>query len=193
MHFSKFVTVGFAAGAMAMPSAILKRDLATIQGAFTNISSAVNTLDAGILSLTSTTDPASAISLLETQSQSVTDALNAGTATVTPTSALSLGDSINLLSSSQTLVNNVNKTVQDLESKKSIIDNANADAIVVSQLQSQKVASQAFINAVVSKVPSSVSSIANSQAAQVITVLNDGITFFGGSVSKRSFQPFRGS
>jgi ribonuclease HI len=195
MLFSKVLTVTFAAGAMAMPSTFYKRDLATIQAEFANISSAVAALDASILALTSSTDPATAIDTLEAESQNVTDALNAGTAIVSGTAALSLTDSISLLSSSQNLVNAVNKTITDLESKKSIVDAANADSIVVDQLQQQKTASQAFINAVVAKVPSSVQSIANQQATAVITALNNGITYFGGTVSKvkRTLQSFRGS
>jgi hypothetical protein len=169
--------------ALALPSTLQKRDLATIQAAFANISAQVTALDTGIKALTASEDPNTAVQQLTGLSQTVVDALNAGTATVTPTSSLSVGDAISLLSSSNTLVGNVNTTVTDLIAQKPIVDNAKADGVVVDQLTTQKTASQEFIAAVVSKVPSLEQSLANSQAQQVITALNNGITAFGGTVS----------
>jgi hypothetical protein len=163
---------------------LARRDLATITSAFDAISASVGRLSTGIGSITTDTNPQSAIDTLTTLSADVVSNLNSGTSSVTPTSALSLGDSITLLQSSKTLVTTVNNTVTDLIAKKPILDGAtNADGIVVQQLQDQKTASQAFIAAVVSKVPASAADLANQQAQQVVSALNRGITAFGGTVT----------
>jgi hypothetical protein len=174
MRCSIITSLLLATGAVALPSTLHKRDLATIQSAFANISAQVTALDTGIKSLTPTEDPSAAVQQLTGLSASVVDALTAGTAAVQPTAALGLSDAISLLSSSNTLVTSVN----------SIVDYTGADGVVVEQLTTQKTASQAFIAAVVSKVPSVVAGLANSQSQAVITALNNGITAFGGTLSR---------
>jgi len=175
----------FAAGAVA--ASIQRRDLATIQAAMASVDDTVTTLDQSIGSLSASSDINSAISDLVSKSQAVVSALNSGTTTVQGTSAVSLTDALSLVSSSNTLVNNVNKTVSDLIGKKDIISGAGQNGVVLDQLNAQKSAAQPFIAAIVSKVPSVVSGIANTQAQQVITALDNGITAFGGSV-RRAFR-----
>lgn len=183
MRVSTIFSFVFIGTAFAAPS-FDKRDLAAFQSAFGAISSATQTFDTAVKALSSSSGVEDAKADLTAKSNAIVDAVNSGTTTVNAQPALSLGDSVSLLSLSNTLVGNVNTTINDLTSKKSFIDAANEDAFVVSQLQSVKSASQTFIAAVVSKVPSSVQNIANTQAQQVITVLNTGITTFGGSVKK---------
>jgi len=185
MLVTKVLPLAFAATAIASPANLFRRDLATIQAAFSSISTAVNSLDNGIKAITPATDPQGAVDSLTQLSGVVIGALNSGTASVTPTSNVGLADAVSLLSSSNTLVSAVNTTISDLISKKSILDAANADATIIQQLQDQKTASQAFIAAVITKVPSSVSNLANQQAQQVVTALNRGITAFGGTVTRK--------
>jgi len=180
MLLTEVTLIAFATATIASPANLLRRDLATVQAAFSSISASVNTFDAGVKSVTPQT-----VNSLSAMSGNVVNALNAGIASVTPTSPLSLSDSIGLLGSSNTLVSAVNTTINDLVGKKFIIDAANADAVVVQQLQTQKSASQAFIAVVISKVPSTVASLANQQAQQVVAALNRGITAFGGSATWR--------
>lgn len=177
MFIAKFLPFAMAASVMAAPS-LIRRDLATIQAAFSEISTAVAALDAGVGALTPETDPQSAIDSLTKLSNDVVATLQTQTTAVAGTSALSLTDSLSLLSSSSALVNAVSGTVDELISKKSIVDAANAASLVLEQLNAQKTASQAFIAAVVSKVPSSVSGIANQQAQQVVTALEKGIAAY---------------
>lgn len=181
MLVTKFFSLAFVASAMASPVAIVKRDLATVQAAFRAIETQVTALKAGIADLTPETDPQAAVDSLTALSGSVTTTIETGTTSVSGTSALSLVDSLSLLSSSNSLVSAVGGVVDDLISKKPIIDAADASSIVVDQLVGQKTASQAFIAAVVSKVPSSVANLANQQAQAVVTALDRGITAFGGS------------
>ena len=174
-------TLLLAPAALARPRALLKRDLATIQAAFANISSQVNTLDAGIKALTPSEDPATAVAQLTLSSRrAVVDALNAGTAEVTPTTALSIADAINLLSSSNTLVANVNSTVNDLIAQKPIVDGAGADGTVVRQLAARRSASKSFIAAVVSKVPSLEQNWRISRRSRLLLFSIMGLRLLGG-------------
>jgi hypothetical protein len=188
MRVSTIFTFLFAGSAIAAPSKnILKRDLQAFKDAFGAVSSAIMTFDTAVKALTSTADVGTALPDLTDKSNAIVTALQSGTTSVSAQPVLSLTDAINLLSLSSTLTSNANATVTDLISKKSFIDAAGEDGFVVTQLTNVKTAAQAFIAAVVSKVPDSVKSIANSQASQVITALNTGITTFGGTVTRRLF------
>jgi len=175
----------FGVATLAAPSSTLvQRDLSTFTAAFSAVGSAISDFDTSVLALTPTSDIPSAITDLTAKSNAIVDALNTGSTNINASAVLSLTDSLSLLNLSNQLVATTNTTINDLISKKSIIDTANEDAFVVTQLTAVKSATQGFIAAIVAHVPSAVQSIAQSQATQVITVLNTGITTFGGTVSK---------
>jgi len=178
-----FTLLGIAS-ATPTPTVVEKRDLSTFTAAFAAVSSAITDFDSSVTALTASSDVNSAITDLTTKSNTIISALNTGAANINATTPLDLSDAVSLLTLSNNLVAATNQTVNDLIAKKSIIDAANEDAFVVTQLTAVRGAAYGFIGAVVSQVPSSVQSIANTQASQVITVLNSGITAFGGSVSK---------
>jgi hypothetical protein len=176
MLVSSILPIAFAATTYA--AAIVPRDVATIQGAFDGINTAVVAFDAAVLAFSGSSGTAN----LGAKSQSVITQLSSGTAAVTATSSVSLTDAISLINSAATLRDNFDKTVTDLISKKSVLDAVpGASALVLAQLQLLKTGTQAFIAAVVSKVPQSVRDIATTQAQAVIISLNRGITAFGGS------------
>jgi hypothetical protein len=177
-----FALLGFATAA---PSpTLIQRDLSTFTAAFSAVGSAISDFDTSVIALTPTSDIPTAITDLTAKSNAILDALNTGATNINASAVLSLTDSLSLLNLSNQLVATTNTTINDLISKKSIIDAANEDAFVVTQLNAVKSATYGFIGAIVSHVPSAVQSIAQSQANQVITVLNSGITAFGGTVSK---------
>jgi hypothetical protein len=178
MRISSAIPLAFAAASYA--AVLPSRDIATIEAQFSAINSEVVAFDNDVLAISSTPDT----DLLTAAAQAVVDQLNNSTAIVTDTAAVSVLDAINLVSDSNTLTNSVNKTITDLIAAKPAFDAAGASGEVLSQLEDQKTASQAFIAAVVSKVPDSVQSIANSQAQNVIAALDTGITAFGGTVSR---------
>jgi hypothetical protein len=182
MRPSTIFSLLFTGAAIAAPSAFVKRDIAAFESAFSAIDDAINTFDTAVKALTPTTDVSSALPDLTTKSDAIVTALDDGTTTVTAQPALSLTDAVQLLSLSNTLTSSANQTVTDLITAKPEIDAAGEDSFVVTQLTSVKTASQGFIAAVVAKVPSAVQGLANSQASQVITALDTGITTFGGSV-----------
>jgi len=175
MRVSAILPVAFAAATYA--AALVPRDLATIQGAFDTINSAVLTFDNAVLAISGTPDEAD----LTAKANDIVTQLNAGTSTVTATSSVSLIDALSLVSSSNTLKNSVSKTITDLTAAKPDFT-ADQDATILQQLYDQRSASQTFIAAVITKVPDSVKSIANTQAQAVITAINAGITAYGGTV-----------
>jgi hypothetical protein len=174
----------FIGAAVAAPSTnYAKRDLAAFQSAFGAVSDATNAFDASVKAVSTSADVNTNLPDLTAKSNAIVTALTTGTATVNAQPALSLTDSLSLLSLSSTLTTAVNTTINDLISKKPLVDAATPPqtSFVLTQLQSVKSASQTFIAAVVAKVPDSVKSIANTQAQSVITALNRGITAYGGS------------
>lgn len=186
MQFSNILSLSLLGLAVATPTpTFVKRDLSTFQTAFSAVGSALSDFDTSVVALSATSDITTAVADLTTKAQAIDDALNTGSTNINATDALSLTDAVSLLSLSNTLVATANTTINDLIAKKSIIDAASEDAFVVTQLQTVKEATYGFIGAITSHVPSAVSGIAANQASQVITVLNTGITAFGGSITKR--------
>lgn len=80
---------------------------------------------------------------------------------------LSLTDALSLLKLSNQLAATTNTTINDLISKKSIIDTAGQDAFVLTQLTAVKGATQGFIAAIVSHVPAAVQSIAQNRVRPI--------------------------
>jgi hypothetical protein len=184
MRVSTISSLLFTGAVIAAPSKFAKRDLAAFQSAFGAVDTAITTFDTAVKALTPTTDISTVLPDLTTKAEAIVTALNDGTTSVNAQPALSLTDSVSLLSLASTLTSSANETVTDLIAARSEIDAAGEDSFVVTELTNVKTASQTFIAAVVSKVPSAVQGLANSQASQVITALNTGITAFGGTVSR---------
>jgi hypothetical protein len=171
----------FIGATLAAPSTShVKRDLAAFRTAFGAVSNATNIFDAAVKTLSSSDDVNTNLADLTAKSNAIVTALTTGTTTVNAQPALSLTDSVTLLTLSNTLATAVNTTISDLITKKPFFDDADPSqtSFVLTQLQSVKSAAQVFIAAVVAKVPDSVKSVANTQAQTVITALNRGITAY---------------
>jgi Hydrophobic surface binding protein A len=177
MRISAVLPVVFAAATYA--------DLAAVQAAFATINTNLATFDTAILALTPGTIPVDA---LTAKSQAVVSALNSGTTIVQAIAPVSLQDALTLFQSAESLVTGYNKTVTDLTSQQSVFSAANLNGFVVTQLQGQRAAGQAFIAAAVSRLPQFVQSAANQQAQAAITSMEKGITAFGGSLRKMRFR-----
>jgi len=185
MHVSSIFSFALIGLATAGP---IKRDLATVKAAFANITTALNQFDTDVNALNTNSNVADAVATLSSDSNNVLTALNTGTANVDATSALSIFDAINLASVAQGLGTTVNTTIKDLIAKEPIINAVGNDPLVVSQLQSQYGATQAFINAVASKLPSSVSGIAKQDGQTALNSINNGIVAFGGTAESKKFK-----
>lgn len=166
----------------------VKRDLATVEAAFANITTALNQLDTDVNALNTNSNIADAVATLSTDANNVLSALNTGTANVDATSALSLSDAINLASVAQGLGTTVNTTINDLIAKEPIINAAGNDPQVVSDLQAQYNATQNFIDAVASKVPSIASGIAKQDGQSALNSINNGIVAFGGMAESKKLK-----
>ncbi|KAF2397057.1 hypothetical protein EJ06DRAFT_551117 [Trichodelitschia bisporula] len=184
MHFSLLFLASTALASPLLNVHLERRDLATIQSAFTAVGNALTTFDNSVTPLSTSADVTNNLDTLVSQAGSIVDALNSGTTSVSGTSAVGLTDALSLVSAANNLVSITNTTVNDLITKHDIIDQAGATATVEQQLANEKAAAQSFIAAVVGKVPSAVQSIAAQQAQAVIDALNRGITAFGGSAKR---------
>ena len=166
----------------------VKRDLATVEAAFANITTALNQLDTDVNALNTNSSTTGAVATLSSDANNVLTALNTGTANVDATSALSLSDAINLASVAQGLGTTVNTTIKDLIAKEPIINATGNDPMVVSELQALYNATRAFINAVASKVPSFVSGIAKQDGQSALNAINNGIVAFGGTAESKKLK-----
>jgi hypothetical protein len=182
MHYSTLIAAAFVALAGASP---VKRDLALIQAAFTNVSNAVNKLDTDIQAIDPSGDVPSTIALLQADSDAVVSALDTGAANINASDPITLLDSLGLLSYSNALINATNNTINDLVSKVDIVNANNQAAAVVAALNAQKLSSQGFTAAIQSKVPEQVVSVVQSQGQQVIDIINRGIVAYGGAITEK--------
>ena len=185
MHIFSILSFALIGLAAAGP---VKRDLDTVEAAFANITAALNQFDTDINALNISSNVSGAVATLTSDASNVLSAINIGIASVDATSALSLTDAISLASVAQGLGTTVNNTINDLIAKEPIINAAGNDPLVVSELQAQYNATQAFINAVASKVPSVVSGIAKQDGQSALVSINNGIVAFGGTVESKKFK-----
>lgn len=133
---------------------IMERDLATIQGVLASVSSSLSALNAA-----ATASPID-IAALTTASNNLNDALTSGASTVQGTSDISVNDAITLQSSSADLQTTAQTLTDSLNAAKPQIQNAGACSAVREQVATINTNSQTLINAVVSKVPMEIQSVA---------------------------------
>ena len=164
-------------GTACARSALLKRDVQTILTAINNVNSEVSQLDAGIEAYDGS---AGATSSLDATAASLLSTINTGTTNVQGTSSISDTDGLQVASATETLITNVNNTINDLIAKKPTFDAAGQSSTVLTDLQQENSASTAFGNAVVSKVPADETSIAQSLTAEISASFQRGITAYGG-------------
>ena len=185
MHVLSIFSLALIGLATAGP---VKRDLATVEAAFANITTALNQFDTDVNALNASSNVAGAVTTLSSDANNILTALNTGTTNVDATSALSLFDAISLASVAKSLGTTVNTTIKDLIARQPIINASGNDPLVVSELQAQYNATQAFINAVASKVPSGVSGIAKQDGQSALNSINNGIVAFGGTAESKKLK-----
>jgi len=178
MRFSTILTLGLASVTLAMPTIAGLEDLPTVNNAMAAVQKAVEGLAAGVGSIKEGADIKAEVPKLTAASKAILDALAAGTTAIKGTTDLTLVESVGLLSTSQALAKKVQGAVDDFIKNKPLIDKAGETKTVLGQLNDQKKATQDFIAAIVSKVPALAKSIAQTQAGQVVTILDKGITAF---------------
>jgi hypothetical protein len=166
------------------------QDVDTITKAFSAIESALTALDASVNSLSPTGDAKAAAAGVLEKSKAVESALKDGTTKVGATSAVSLIEAIQIQSASSKLTGLTSKVIDDLIAKKDVIAGAGQTKVTLDSLTSQKAASDAFIKAVTSKVPSGVQSIAAAASKSVGDALTKGINAFSGAAKRAAVSVF---
>jgi len=181
MQISAILSIALAASASATP---IFQDLPTILSSISAISNALTTFDTAVKALSPESNVATATTELNSKSAAILTALKESTTKIADTTPVSLTEAIQLASKSAELSKGANAVVDALIAKKAIFDKAGQSATVLKQLQEQLEATNAFAKALVSKLPSAVSSVGNAQAKQASDALARGITAFGGKAKR---------
>jgi hypothetical protein len=168
MQITALLSIALAASATATP---IFMDLPTILSSVGTISTALTTFDNAIKALTPETNVATATAELTSKSNAILAALKDGATKISATTPVTLTEAIQLASKSAELAKNANALVDALIAKKPIFDKAGQTGTVLSQLKEQLTATNSFATALVSKLPSAVSSVGNAQAKQASDAL----------------------
>jgi len=190
MQFKQIIAFCLASTALASPiqgvvdAVGATQDLATIQAAFQAVEGALNTLDTSIKGITGAANVADIVG----KSKAVEQALKDGTTKVSGSGPISLTEALQVQTASTKLTSLTTQVINDLIAKKDVITQAGQAKTTVDNLQAQKTASDAFVKAITSKVPSAVQSIAATAAKSVGDSLTKGITAFGGSAKRMLFR-----
>jgi len=183
-----FGSAAFAAPIEGVVDAVgAAQDLVTITSAFSAIEGSLTALDTAVKGLAPGGDAKAAASALIARSKAVEDAIKDGTSKVGATSAISLVDALQVQSASSKLTTLTTQTINDLIAKKDIIKQAGQTKVTLDSLNAQKTASDAFVKAVTSKVPSAVQSIAANASKSVGDALAKGIQAFSGAAKRMAF------
>jgi len=175
MQFKNILALALAGVAAAAP---MVQDLPTVLGAVNAVSSALTTFDTAVKALGPSADPKVATTELNAKGAAILTALQKGATSIQATSALTLTEAIQLSGPSGQLSTAAGTTVDDLIAKKPLFDASGQSATVLKQLQDQQTANKAFIDALLSKLPSAVRSIASTQANQASSAIARGIQAF---------------
>jgi Hydrophobic surface binding protein A len=178
MRFGAILSLAVLGLASAFPTEQATLDAAPITNGFNAISAALDKFTADLAGVSITSDPKATTAKLKAGSASILAAMTEATKNVKAMAPAALADALALPNLASKLVTKSKDTVNALISKKAIIAAAGQTAEVVKELTEQKAAATAFGDAVASKLPSVVQSIAKQQGGQAAAVIQDGITAF---------------
>jgi uncharacterized protein YoxC len=174
MQIKSFVALALFGSAFATP--VLRRDLASIQGALGDIQKSITALDTDIKGITGTQDDAAK---LATSADAVTKTLQTATDTVKKSEPLALNDAVGLQQTGNQLTTAVMTTITDLIAKKPQIQMVQGgQAQVVKTLTDAKAQGSQLADAIVSKVPAVAQNIAKQSIMQLTASFDMGIQAF---------------
>lgn len=139
---------------------------------------ALDSLDSGVASLAAGADTAAAATTLTTKSTNVLNSINTAIAAVNGATALDLVAATSLVTPTDHLVSETEKTVTDLIAKKDIIKAAGQTGVVLDHLKLQSVAAAKLVDAIAAKVPVDAKGIATATGSKIAAALQKGITAF---------------
>ncbi|KAE8154472.1 hydrophobic surface binding protein A-domain-containing protein [Aspergillus avenaceus] len=174
MKFSvvSVLTLGLATGALAAPSN-MERDLPTITGVLSGIGPKVEALDSAIEAY-----QGGDVAKVQSASDSLVAAINAGTTKVSSTSALSGGDALGLPGPVNDLKEKITSAVTHLSGKKAQIVKAGKGGQTYNDLIQQKNAAKKLSDTIVSKVPDNLQDLAGNVAGGISTAIEKGVKDF---------------
>jgi len=161
----RFATLAFATGAIAQ--------LTVLTPVIDKIVSDVGALDTAIVAYSSG-DAAAVLSAGKT----LLDDINAGVTTAKGSSDLSQTDALSLTTPIQGLQTATEGVIRDLTAKKCAFVSAGKSADVLTNLQDQLTASKALADAITSKVPQALQSVAATLSSGIATALQGGVDSF---------------
>jgi Hydrophobic surface binding protein A len=180
MQLSFLLTLGLCGLSIATPVATFPRDIGTLKNALSSVQSSVDSLNNQIGQLSEKSDLKTEVPKLVLGSNNIIEAIKVGTTAIRGSGDVSLLQAGGLMGPSKDLVNTVRDTINDLKSKKAIIEKAGETAAILASLKAQKLAAKGLVAAIVDKVPSVGKKIAQNQAKKIVEILDDGIKAFGG-------------
>jgi hypothetical protein len=170
----KFTVTSVIALALGAQAANVARDLATIQKVISDIQTQTQALDTAVKGYTTDFGP------VQSAATALQNLIVSGTTTVNAQPVLSLLDASQTAQTVTDLSTIVTNTVNDLiASQATFVANGKA-ADVLKTLQDQKSASQALADALTSKVPAELQTVAAQLSAAISDALTKGITAFTG-------------
>jgi Hydrophobic surface binding protein A len=161
----RFATLAFATGAVAQ--------LTTLQPIITKIVGDVGTLDSAINAYTS----GDASSVLNA-GKALLDDINSGVTTAKGSADLSQNDALSLTTPIQGLQTATEGVIKDLTAKKCALVAAGKGPDVLQNINDQLTASKALADAITSKVPQALQSVAAQLSSGIATALQGGVDSF---------------
>lgn len=169
----KLALVALLGTAFAAPT--IKRDVTTITNALASVNGATANLDNAVEAFDGTLTSALTIA---GDSNDVLTAINNAITEVEGTSDVGLLGTLPVAGSTIQLIGTVDKTINDLISKKSLFDSSGTSSVVLSQLQSLSAASNTLGSDITSKVPALADILAESLNALISAAFKKGINAF---------------
>jgi hypothetical protein len=169
----KFAT-SILAFALTAQATLVVRDLATVQGVLTDIAKQTDAVDQAVKSFSGD------ISGLTSAADKLTALLKSGTTTVSGTSPLPLQDAATVSQFVTGLNSSVATLISDLIGKKEAFVAAGKGGTVLKTLQDQQAASKALADALTSKVPEALQSVAKQLSQGIDDSIASGVAAFNG-------------
>jgi len=160
----RFATLAFAAGAAAQ--------LTVLNPVITKIVADVGTLDSAIKAFTTDASP------VLTAGKGLLDDINAGVSTAKGSADLTQTDALSLTTPIQGLQSATEGVIKDLTDKKCAFVAAGKASDILTNLQDQLTASKALADAITSKVPQALQSVAATLSSGIATALQGGVDSF---------------
>lgn len=149
----------------------MRRDLGSIQASLGGVNTALASLDSAILN-----DPANPKVLFS--SINVLEAIQQATASINASQPLGPADTSNLKATTDSLVSNVNVTVTDLISQKSLFNYLNLEKVVLLQMQNIQGAALSLASTLASKVDPGASGVALEGISALNAALQRGVAVY---------------